>query len=246
MASEATDPIRLPLLELIDSGGLPHTEPHACAYLPQHRSRSEGFSMEVMSARVYHELMDRGFRRSGKVFYRPRCESCAACVPMRIAVEAFEPSKSQRRAVRRNADLTLRIGAPALTDEKIAVYQRYLEHQHPDSPQSADADGLREFLYEHVVDTVEVNYVKDGRVLAVSILDVSDRGVSSVYHYFDPVESHRSIGVFSVLAEINLTRQWGVAYFYMGYWVEGSKTMDYKANYRPHELLIDGQWRRVD
>jgi arginine-tRNA-protein transferase len=161
-------------------------------------------------------------------------------------VAEFVPTKSQRRTLRRNADLTLRIGQPELNDEKVAVYQRYLEHQHPASPQSADPDGLREFLYQQVVDTMEVNYLKDGRVIAASILDTSEQSVSSVYHYFEPAESRRSLGVFSVLAEIELTRQWGVPYYYMGYWVAGSRTMDYKANYRPHEVLVDGQWRRVE
>jgi arginine-tRNA-protein transferase len=244
MSSESIDPIRLPLLELIGSGGLPRTEPHTCSYLPDRLSSSEGFSIGAMQGGTYHDLMDLGFRRSGRIFYRPRCQGCAACVPMRVPVEAFAPSKSQRRALRRNADIAMRIGAPELTDEKVALYQRYLRHQHPHSPQSGDAEGLRDFLYDSVVQTIEVNYLKNDRLLAVSILDVCDRSVSTVYHFFDPLESRRSLGVFSVLAEIDLTRHWNVPHYYMGFWVQGSKAMQYKANYRPHELLLEGRWRR--
>lgn len=243
MASQPIDPIRLPLLELIESGGLPRTSPHDCSYLPGRQSQSEGFTIPQLHGETYHDLMDLGFRRSGKVVYRPRCEGCQACVPMRIAVDKFVPSDSQRRAVRRNQDLNIYIQSPTLTDEKIALYQRYLQHQHPNSPQSEDADGLREFLYESIVNTVEVNYLKDDRVIAVSILDVCSRSVSSVYHFFDPLESRRSLGVYSVLTEIELARQRGIPYYYMGYWIEGCSTMHYKANYRPHELLVDGQWR---
>ncbi len=244
MGTESADPMRLPLLDLIDSGGLPVTEPRPCAYLPGRAARSEGFRAAPLHGETYHDLMDRGFRRSGDIFYRPRCDGCQACVQIRIPVGEFEPSKSQRRALRRNEEVTVRVGPLTLTEEKAALYQRYLAHQHPGSPQSEDAEGLREFLYQDVVETVEVNYLLGERVIAVSILDVCSRSVSSVYHFFDPVEAGRSLGVFSILMEIEMTKAWNVPHYYLGYWVRGSKTMDYKAKFTPHELLVEGKWVR--
>jgi arginine-tRNA-protein transferase len=238
--------MRLPLLELIQTGGLPRTDPRPCPYLPDRDAISEGFTTPGLHAETYHDLMDLGFRRSGNIFYRPRCQGCRLCVPMRIHVDDFRPSKSQRRVQRMNSDVKLLTALPHLTAEKLAIYQRYLAHQHPGSPQNEDEQSLREFLYQDVVDTLEVTYSIGRRVIGVSILDVCSRSVSSVYHYFDPDERHRSLGTFSLLAEIQLTRQWGVPYYYLGYWVEGSATMDYKSRFRPHELMIDGQWRKVE
>ena len=241
------DPLRLPLLELIAADGLPKTDARDCPYLPGRLSRCDGFSAASLHGRTYQELMDLGFRRSGTIFYRPRCPSCDACQPLRVPVDAFAPSRSQRRVLRRNADLLVRVGRPHLTAAKERLYQRYREYQHPGSPQTADPQGLDEFLYQSVVDSLEATYAApDGRLIGVSILDITDRAVSSVYHYFDPDEAHRSLGVFSILHEIDLTRRWDRPHYYLGYWITGCATMDYKARYRPHELLIDGKWVRRD
>lgn len=257
--------MREPLLDMIDAGGLPITDPNPCPYLDDRDSQSEGFVTSSLHSETYHDLMDMGFRRSGRVFYRPKCPTCQACVPIRVPVAEFKPSKSQRKAWRRNTDIAVSLSEPKLDDERIDLYQRYLLHQHPDSPQSNDPEGVKEFLYNSVVDTVEVSYRisedhaseagnssdasvnshAEGRLIAVSILDVCDRSVSSVYHYFDPAEAARSLGVFSVMMEIELTRAWHVPHFYLGYWIKDCKTMDYKARYQPHELLIGGRWVRV-
>lgn len=248
-SASAVDPIREPLLDMIDAGGLPITEPHDCPYLADRQSQSQGFVTSSLHAETYHDLMDMGFRRSGRVFYRPQCPSCQACVPIRIPVESFKRSKSQRRAWQRNSDVSVEISEPKLDDERVELYQRYLNAQHPGSPQSNDPDGVEEFLYNPVVESIEVSYrVGEGdhaKLIAVSILDVCSRSVSSVYHYFDPVEAKRSLGVFSVLMEVELTRAWHVPHFYLGYWIKGCQTMDYKGKYRPHELLVGGRWVRV-
>jgi leucyl-tRNA---protein transferase len=125
------------------------------------------------------------------------------------------------------------------------LYQRYVRHQHPDTPLDETPDRLIEWLYKPVVETYEAIYQIEDRLVAVSILDVCRTSISSVYHFFDPAEHKRSLGVFSVLAEIAWAQQLGIPYYYLGYWVEGAPTMHYKANYRPHELLRDGSWRGV-
>lgn len=234
------------VIELVDSGRVPRSAPHDCPYLPDRKAVEEGFVVEAIKPETYHELMDRGFRRSGQVFYRPRCPGCDLCRQIRLPVADFHRSKSQRRTWNRNDDVTINVTPPNLTDEKMDVYKRYLKKQHPDSRQAEDPEGIEDFLYLTAVDTVEVTYHAgdDDKLIAVSIIDVSRESLSSVYHYFDPEESHRRMGVYSVLREVELAREWGVPYYYLGYWVEGAPTMDYKASYYPHELLIDGQWER--
>lgn len=233
------------VLKLVRERRIPRSSPHPCPYLDDRRAVEEGFMVEALQPSTYHKLMDLGFRRSGQVFYRPRCVGCDGCVQLRVICEEFKASKSQRRTRRKNADLRLEVGEPDLTDEKFEVYRRYLAYQHPDSRQSGDKEGLREFLYNSAVETIEACYYdEDDRLVAVSILDRAPRSLSSVYHFFDPRERKRSLGVYSVLREIELARELGIPWYYLGYWVEGSPTMDYKANYYPHEILVHGVWMR--
>lgn len=226
----------------------PHSVPlgrhsHDCSYLPRRAATEEAWLVWQISPAAYHELMDRGFRRSGNILYRTACASCRKCVPIRVPVEGFQPTRSQRRALSRNQDVRMFVHEPELTAEKHDVYKRYLRAQHRESPQGEDLESMREFLYSSCVATVEIEY-RDPRdkLLAVSICDVSKRSISSVYHFFDPDEHRRSLGVYSVLKEIELCREKKITWYYLGYWIEGCPTMDYKRQYQPHELLIEGEW----
>jgi arginine-tRNA-protein transferase len=231
------------LLEAAHSGGLPASAPHACNYLPEQTAVIEGLSVPYVRADTYQALMDLNFRRSGTFLYRARCPECSACVQIRIPVDRFRPTRSQRRAWRRNQDLVVRTAPPQLSREKVEVYRRYLESQHPQSRQGGTEDDLRLFLYSSCVDTWEIEYrIGTGSLAAVSIVDVSPQSMSSVYHFFDPAHSRRSLGVFSVQWEIALCRQLGIPHYYLGYWVAGCSTMDYKARYGPHEILVRGSW----
>ena len=234
--------------DLLGIGAFPHpSEERACPYLPGERAQDEVWLALRVAPDSYHELMNRNFRRSGRVLYRPRCGACTRCRQLRVPVDAFRPSRSQRRCRRRNGDLSVHVGPPRLSDEKVELYQRYLESQHEGTSQPSDIDGLREFLYATCVRTVEVSYRDStSRLVGVSILDVCASSFSSVYHYFDPDERRRSLGVFSVLAEIELARMNGVPYYYLGYWIDGCRTMAYKANYHPHEVLGPNGWTLVE
>lgn len=219
---------------------------HDCAYLPGQKATDEVFLCWTLSPARYLQLMDLGFRRSGLIVYRPRCAACSACQPMRVNVAAFKPSKSQRRVLRRNADVKMELGEPEFTPEKIDLYQRYLALQHPDSPQDSTPESLKEFLYTSCTATLEACYRDaSGKLLGVTILDVNRETLSSVYHFFEPREAKRSIGVYSVLAEIELCRAKGLPWYYLGFWVKGCGTMEYKTDYGPYELLIDGKWRKA-
>lgn len=234
-----------PDVALVAHGALPlPSRSHPCPYLAGRLAREEAWLVAALPAQVYHELMDRNFRRVGHVVYRPRCVDCGACLQLRVPVDQFRPSRSQRRAQARNQDVILQVGRPRCSAEKVDLYGRYLAAKHPDA--GGDSGSVREFLYRSCVGSREIEY-RDaaGRLLAVSIVDETPESLSSVYHFYDPRESRRSLGVFSVLAEIGLCRSRGIPWYYLGYWIEGARTMDYKARFRPHELLVDGTWRRV-
>jgi len=217
---------------------------HPCPYLPSRVARSRGFLTNQLDPELYHDFMDAGFRRSGSLFYQPTCAGCRACKPVRIVVDRFGHSKSQRRCWRRNADLVVHPGFPDPTAEKFALYCRYLRNWHgraePESRQEFES-----FLYESPVATVEFTYRdRGGALLAVGICDVSARSLSSVYFYFDPAEARRSLGTFGVLCEIAAAWSRGIPHYYLGYFVAGCPAMSYKASFRPAEFLdTDGTWR---
>jgi arginine-tRNA-protein transferase len=195
---------------------------------------------------LYHDLMNAGFRRSGQLVYQPICPTCRACVPLRVPVDRFTPGKSQRRVWRCNQDLRVEVALPMPTEEKLALYQRYLTRHNDD--QSADAESFIDFLYTSPVDTLEFTYrdpAQNDALLAVGICDISPSAgsLSSVYFYFDPQHARRSLGTFGALWEIQFARTRSIPYYYLGYWIAGCGTMDYKANFRPHQLLgPDGAW----
>ena len=244
-SSPAHRDLRLRLLAAIEADRLARTPLRPCPYLPLLQAREQAFLADSLDPELYHDLMDRGFRRSGEMFYAADCPGCRRCVPIRVPVAEFAPSRSQRRVLRKNADVQVAVRAPTFTRATWDLYRSYVRHQHPTRPTDETEDDFRGSLYARVVDTREVVYSLGGQVVAISLVDVCGRSVSAVYHFYDPAFAARSLGVFSVLAEIEWARQAGVPHYYLGYWVEGSRTMHYKANYRPHELLRDGVWRRA-
>ena len=221
---------------------------HPCSYLPGRTSETRAAWAERMPAELYHQFMDAGFRRSGKLLYQPVCRGCRACVSIRVPVATFQPSKSQRRCRRRNDDLTVQVAAAAATDEKYQLYRRYVVGRHARTPQEEDRESFERFLYDSPVDTLEFQYrSRDGRLLAVGLCDASVQSLSSVYFYFDPDESRRGLGTFGALLEIDAAARMHIPYYYLGYWVDGCAAMEYKADFRPAERLgPDGVWRPME
>jgi arginyl-tRNA--protein-N-Asp/Glu arginylyltransferase len=218
---------------------------HPCPYLPDRISESRALWAERMPPEVYQRFMDAGFRRSGKLVYQPVCRGCRACVPIRVPVESLRLSKSQRRCRRRNQDLEVTIAEPTPTDEKYELYRRYVIGRHHRPVEEESRESFECFLYESPVETIEFGYRDGGGALvAVGICDVSLESLSSVYFYFDPMEGRRGLGTFGALYEIETASRLGVPYYYLGYWVDGCGAMQYKADFRPAEVLHpDGVWR---
>lgn len=223
-------------------------EPHDCSYLPGRVAQVRGALVGEADGAAWETLLETGFRRSGRMIYQPVCVGCRKCVSLRVKVAEFRPSESQRRTVRRNADLRVEISEPQLTDEKVDLYRSYLSGQHhrPANELTRDiSSDIESFLYSSPVPCVEMAYRdKSGVLLGVGIIDVVPNSVSSVYFYWNPEASHRSLGIYSMLRELELAAETRRDWYYLGYWVAGSPTMDYKAKIANHQLLgTDGVWR---
>jgi arginine-tRNA-protein transferase len=213
--------------------------------LPGRPARSQGFSTDALDGATYRMLLDRGFRRSGRVIYRPSCRGCRECRQLRVPTATFAASRSQRRVLGRNRDLRVSIEPCRATGEKWELYVRYLNNRH-DEAMPRTTESFVDFLYNPCVESLDVCYRLDGRLIGVSVIDPVPGGWSSVYMYFDPAESRRSLGTYSVLWEIDHCREAGLGYYYLGFYVAGSRTMAYKARFAPYELLReDGTWQPV-
>jgi arginine-tRNA-protein transferase len=219
--------------------------PFPCPYLPGREARHVSVLARPFSPGLYQSFMDLNFRRSGGIVYRPECEGCRECRMLRVPVAEFRPSRAQRRCLSRNADLIVTSAPPSISPEKVRLFRRYLEHRH-DGAMEGSAEELETFV-RSPLETVELEYRADGRLLAVGIADVEPEALSAVYCYFDPDEGRRALGVLNVLRLLEECRRRGAAHLYLGYYVADCGKMSYKADYRPFETLEeDGCWRRVE
>jgi leucyl-tRNA---protein transferase len=209
---------------------------HDCPYLPGRDASEELFRASDLPSELYHDFMDHGFRRSGIFFYRTACPNCRECRPIRVLNYEFLPSKSQRRVLRKNEDVQLSIAPPRLTREKRNMYSRYLEHQHG-ATYDPESMSLQKTLYKTSIKTLEVEYRAGKSLVAVSIVDICSRSLSSVYVYYDPEFSARSPGTLAGLKEILWCREQGIPYYYLGFYVKDCPSMNYKALFKPNEIM---------
>jgi arginine-tRNA-protein transferase len=212
-------------------------------------ARLTGSLAQPLSEALTHS----GFRRSQTIAYRPACDSCTACVSVRVVVQNFEASRSQRRIARRNADLRSQDVPAEATREQFALLRTYLDSRHSGGGMSDM--GLFDYVAmveETPVDTHIVEYreaTDDGSVgplLACALTDVLRDGLSMVYSFFHPGEDARSLGTYMILDHVRAAAARGLPYVYLGYWVEGSDKMDYKSRFRPLEALTKEGWERVE
>lgn len=218
---------------------------HICGYLPNRRARSAfidpGYALDAVR---YGALLDQGFRRSGGYVYRPMCMLCSACQPARIVVDEFAYRRTHRRCLAQNQDVQHKIGLE-LTDEHFQLYRRYLRERHPDGGMDPDdAEAFYEFLNCPWGETEFWEFRARGALLAVSVVDRIPQGLSAVYTFFEPDAPLRGLGTFAILEQVRIAREEGLPYVYLGYWVPGSATMDYKRSFRPLELLNVAGWQR--
>ncbi|WP_126455221.1 arginyltransferase [Sulfuriflexus mobilis] len=221
------------------------TPEHECSYLPEKTSQTLFADPAVqIGTSTYSELIKFGFRRSGTHVYRPHCPMCDACIPIRIDVAAFRPSRSQRRNWQANADLEVISVPNEYRDEHFMLYRRYMHSRHPgggmDTP---DPGKYSEFLINPYIDGVFYEFRLDDRLLGVAVVDVLEDALSAVYTYFDPHEAARGLGVYAVLWQIAQAKASGLGHVYLGYWIKACQKMAYKDQYRPFEVYREGTWQ---
>jgi arginyl-tRNA--protein-N-Asp/Glu arginylyltransferase len=220
------------------------TAPYPCSYLPEHQARSQVAAPgHLINADTYSPLVERGFRRSGLFTYRPHCDHCQACVPMRVDAQAFAASRGQRRAWKAHRELRAFVAELAWSPEHYALYTRYQQKRHPGGGMDEDnRSQYAQFLLTTRVNTRLVEFrTPAGALVMVSIIDVLDAGLSSVYTFYDP-DLAGSLGTYSILWQIEQCRNLNLPWLYLGYWIANSRKMAYKENFRPLQRLVDGEW----
>ena len=232
------------------------TNPAQCPYLPDCEERKVFTHLVGADAIALHDTLTKaGFRRSQNIAYRPACETCVACVSVRVPVDKFVWTKSFRRIWRKNSDLISDMIEARATSEQYSLFSDYVADRHGDGGM-ADMSALdfAAMVDESTVDTRLIEYRyrthdrlehKDskGELIAVALTDILDDGLSMIYSFFDTDQPKRSLGTFLILDHIEKARKLGLPYVYLGYWVRGSQKMDYKARFLPQERLEDNEWR---
>jgi arginine-tRNA-protein transferase len=235
------------------------TAPSPCPYLPGKEERKVFTHIVGKRAREMNEILTQGgFRRSQTIAYRPACEACRACVSVRVVADEFRPSANMRRVLRQNADLVGAAAPNRPSSDQYSLFRRYLDSRHADGGM-VDMTVLdySMMVEDSHVETRVVEYRRRGPdtaingrgrgdILAVCLTDVLGDGLSMVYSFYDPEEDRRSLGTFMILDHIARARAMGLPYLYLGYWVDGSPKMDYKARFRPQERLMPQGWARVE
>ena len=233
--------------KIISSVRLFRTSPHPCSYKESEQAATVFVDPDlVIDKAINSKLSDLGYRRSGAHLYRPDCDFCQACISCRVPVAEFQFNRSQRRILRRNESLRV-VEKSDLTDYiAYDLYQRYINQRHLDGDMfPASLEQYETFIKTKMFDTRFFLFYEQEELLAVSVVDFLEQGLSAVYTFFDPDQGQRSLGNFAILWQIKTCQKLGLPYVFLGYWIKGCGKMEYKSKFRPLEMLINGRWMLV-
>jgi arginine-tRNA-protein transferase len=224
------------------------TAPRPCSYLQGRNAISVFADPEArLSPAIYNQLARYGFRRSGNDLYVPACPGCSECIPVRILASQFVRSRNQQKTWNRNRDLVCTILPAEYRKEHFELYARYQKARHPgggmDNP---TPDEYIHFLACDWSDTQFIEFRLDRKAVAVAVTDRLYNSLSAVYTFFDPLLDRRSLGTYAILQQIEMTREAGCDWLYLGYWIQGSGKMQYKSRFRPMQAFRDGHWQLTD
>ncbi len=222
------------------------TAPYPCSYLSHQLAQSLiATPQHLVDAHQYSGLIQQGFRRSGSFVYRPHCENCNACIPVRLPVHAFKPTRSQKRAFKAHNTLEVSIHDIGFEQEHFALYQLYQASRHDADLDQETAEQYQNFLAKSNVDSVLVSFKEQDVTKMVSVIDIVEDGISAVYTFYDTKDKQSSYGTYSVMWLIAWCQRLGLPYLYLGYWIKNSRKMAYKQKFEPQEALIDGEWQII-
>tara|TARA_B100001996_G_scaffold289453_1_gene229654 strand:- start:157 stop:876 length:720 start_codon:yes stop_codon:yes gene_type:complete len=217
---------------------------HPCSYKEDHRAATIFVDPNVsLDKSINTKLSFLGFRRSGSHLYKPDCSNCNACISCRIPTNAFKFKDSHRRILNKNKDLNIVTKDDLTNDSFYLLYERYINERHADGDMyPATPEQFEAFIKTKTTDTHFTLFYLRGRLIAVSVTDILENGISAVYTYFDPNEGKRSLGIHSILYQVQLAMTLNLQYVYLGYWIKNCQKMKYKLNFRPIEMLINDEW----
>lgn len=224
------------------------TPPHRCSYLEDRSARMVFIDpQQPVDQLSLSELSRQGFRRSGDFIYRPECHHCRQCLSARVPVGLFSPNSSQKRAIKRNQDLRMEIRPTRqATQVHYRLYERYITQRHYDGDMYPPSrEQFDKFLVESCANSFFIEFWLADRLMCAATCDELDDGISAVYTFFDPDEVNRSLGTFAILKQIEWVKQQGKPFVYLGYWVPEAPKMNYKMQYSPLEILLEGRWQRL-
>jgi leucyl-tRNA---protein transferase len=220
------------------------TEKHPCSYLDDEVAQPAFVHPAFdMTEAIYSELITQGYRRSGDEVYSPHCPNCSACIPVRLRVSEFIPSRSQKRCVRKNSGIQVVIKPPEFDNAHYGMYLRYQAARHPEGSMfdSSQVDYMQ-FLRSSWCDTHFVEFLIDGELAAIAVADRLDNALSAVYTFFEPKFSSYGLGVYAVLWQIEWAKELQKEFLYLGFWIKRCKKMSYKSDYQPLQIFKDKQW----
>ena len=196
-----------------------------------------------LSERAMELFLAAGHRRNGNCLYNMHCRDCNGCIPIRIQPEKFHHNRNQRRVINKNRDIETSLSPLSAGEENLRLCEKFLQVRYPKENNSADG-YYREFFLNNIVESIQLQFRVDGRLVGTSILDIGENWLNAVYFFFDPDESKRSLGTDNILYLIQICQQWGIGYLYLGYFIQDVTAMSYKKKFNPHHLFINNTWQQ--